>query len=151
MVCYIFCIGCREVFAGTLGESHDTAFRRFRFPLPIVCRRVSMPRLPNSRVSHPLHAIEATPDGFSDALKKFHSIGARVRNVTLPHKRRIRTMRKTSERHSKRGGEYADSHRYRWDGDNTDVPIDHDLTERHRHRFAGLRCLLVGAGGAARV
>lgn len=98
-------------------------------------------------------AIEATPENFSDALKKFHAIGARGANITLPHKQTAFALcEKTSERAQQAA---AVNTLIRtgtgWDGDNTDgAGLIHDLTERHRIDLRGRRTLLVGAGGAAR-
>lgn len=98
-------------------------------------------------------AIEATPDNFFDALKKFHGIGARGANITLPHKQTAFALcEKTSERAQQAA---AVNTLFRtdtgWDGDNTDgAGLIHDLTERHRIDLRGRRTLLVGAGGAAR-
>lgn len=98
-------------------------------------------------------AIEATPENFSDALKKFHAIGARGANITLPHKQTAFALcEKTSERAQQAAAVNTlirtDTG---WDGDNTDgAGLIHDLTERHRIDLRGRRTLLVGAGGAAR-
>ncbi len=98
-------------------------------------------------------AIETTPDNFSDALKKFHAIGARGANITLPHKQTAFALcEKTSERAQQAAAVNTlirtDTG---WDGDNTDgAGLIHDLTERHRIDLRGRRTLLVGAGGAAR-
>ena len=98
-------------------------------------------------------AIETTPDNFSDALKKFHAIGARGANITLPHKQTAFALcEKTSERAQQAAAVNTlirtDTG---WDGDNTDgAGLVHDLTERHRIDLRGRRTLLVGAGGAAR-
>ena len=98
-------------------------------------------------------AIEATPDNFFDALKKFHGIGARGANITLPHKQTAFALcEKTSERAQQAAAVNTlirtDTG---WDGDNTDgAGLIHDLTERHRIDLRGRRTLLVGAGGAAR-
>lgn len=98
-------------------------------------------------------AIEAAPEHFSGALKKFHAIGARGANVTLPHKQTAFALcEKTSER-AQRAAAVNTLIRTEtgWDGDNTDgAGLIHDLTERHRIDLRGRRTLLVGAGGAAR-
>lgn len=98
-------------------------------------------------------AIEATQENFSEALNKFHAIGARGANITLPHKQTAFALcDKTSERAQLAAAVNTlirtDTG---WDGDNTDgAGLIHDLTERHRIDLRGRRTLLVGAGGAAR-
>lgn len=98
-------------------------------------------------------AIEATPENFAEALNNFYKLGGRGANITLPHKQAAFALcEKTSERALLAGAVNTlirtDTG---WDGDNTDgAGLIHDLTERHRIDLRGRRCLLLGAGGAAR-
>jgi len=98
-------------------------------------------------------AIESSRESFPDALARFAREGGRGANVTLPLKQdalamcaeiSARAMRCGSVNTLIREGE-------RWRGDSTDgAGLLRDLRERHAFEPRARRCVLIGAGGAAR-
>ncbi len=97
--------------------------------------------------------IEAAPDAFADALAAFAAAGGRGANVTLPLKEQAGALCAEITPRAQRAGSVNTLTRgpRGWLGDTTDgVGLLTDLTVRHRLQPAGLRVLMVGAGGAAR-
>ncbi len=98
-------------------------------------------------------AIDAAPDGFSDALARFTAEGGSGANVTLPFKEQAFALANTRSERATRAGAVNTLVREgdHWHGDNTDgAGLVRDLTERHGLDLRGRRTLLIGAGGAAR-
>ena len=97
--------------------------------------------------------IDATLEGFFDALQAFADAGGRGANVTLPLKQSAFALSATTTMRARRAGAvntlaWLDG---QWHGDNTDgTGLVRDLTERHRIDLRQRRTLLLGAGGAAR-
>ncbi|MFC4728653.1 shikimate dehydrogenase [Coralloluteibacterium thermophilus] len=98
-------------------------------------------------------AIEAAPEEFEAVLAAFVAEGGRGLNVTLPHKERAFALCAEATPRARAAGA-ANTLTWTgggWHGDNTDgAGLVRDLTERRRHDLRGRRCLLLGAGGAAR-
>lgn len=99
-------------------------------------------------------AILAPLDGFAGALAAFERAGGRGANVTLPFKEEAWRLCGERTVHAEQAGAVntlvlrADGLRL---GDNTDgVGLVRDLTANLGLSLAGLRILLLGAGGAAR-
>jgi shikimate dehydrogenase len=98
-------------------------------------------------------AIEAGREAFADALAHFAHEGGRGANVTLPLKQDALSMCAEVSARAKRCGSVNTLIRdgERWRGDSTDgAGLLRDLSERHAFEPRGRRCLLIGAGGAAR-
>ncbi len=98
-------------------------------------------------------AIEAGREAFADALARFAREGGRGANVTLPLKQDALSMCAEVSARAKRCGSVNTLIRddERWRGDSTDgAGLLRDLRERHAFEPRGRRCLLIGAGGAAR-
>jgi shikimate dehydrogenase len=97
-------------------------------------------------------AIDATPEGFADALARFAAAGGSGANVTLPHKQAAFVLcRETSER-ARRAGAVNTLRRDggHWYGDNTDgIGLVRDIADRHGLDLRARRTLMLGAGGAA--
>jgi shikimate dehydrogenase len=102
--------------------------------------------------------IDASPEGFADALDAFARAGGRGANVTLPHKHAAAALCASCSERARRAGAVNTVSRIddgadgapRWHGDNTDgIGLVRDLRERHGIRLDGARVLLLGAGGAA--
>lgn len=98
-------------------------------------------------------AIEASPEGFPEALERFRAGGGTGANVTLPLKEVAFGLCGETSSRARRAGA-ANTLQWRgdhWYGDNTDgVGLVRDLTSRHGLDLRGCRVLLLGAGGAAR-
>ena len=98
-------------------------------------------------------AVDATPEGFAQALEAFAAGGGKGANVTLPLKEAAFALcAETSER-ARRAGSVNTLTRNdgQWQGDNTDgIGLVRDLTERLGLDLRGRRALLLGAGGSAR-
>ena len=98
-------------------------------------------------------AIDATLEGFFDALQAFADAGGSGANVTLPLKQSAFALSATTTMRARRAGAvntlaWLDG---QWHGDNTDgTGLVRDLTDRHRLDLRQRRTLLLGAGGAAR-
>ncbi len=98
-------------------------------------------------------AVDATPEGFQQALDGFAAGGGKGANVTLPLKETAFALCNTSSERARRAGAVNtlvrnDGH---WHGDNTDgIGLVRDLTERLGLDLRGRRTLLLGAGGSAR-
>jgi len=98
-------------------------------------------------------AIEAGREEFVDALARFAREGGRGANVTLPLKQDALLLCAEASARAKRCGSVNTLIRdgERWRGDSTDgAGLLRDLRERHAFEPRGRRCLLIGAGGAAR-
>jgi shikimate dehydrogenase len=98
-------------------------------------------------------AIEATAEGFAEALEHFAAEGGRGANVTLPHKEAAFALCRERSERAERAGAANTLIRIEggWRGDNTDgAGLVRDITERHRLDLRGRRALMLGAGGAAR-
>jgi shikimate dehydrogenase len=98
-------------------------------------------------------AIDATADGFFDALQAFADAGGLGANVTLPLKESAFALSATTTDRARRAGAVNTLARIEggWHGDNTDGEgLVRDLTGRHRLDLRARRTLLIGAGGAAR-
>ena len=97
--------------------------------------------------------IDATLEGFFDALQAFADAGGSGANVTLPLKQSAFALSATTTMRARRAGAvntlaWLDG---QWHGDNTDgTGLVRDLTDRHRIDLRQRRTLLLGAGGAAR-
>jgi len=98
-------------------------------------------------------AIDATPEGFSDAVQAFFTEG-RGANVTLPHKAAGFAMADIATPTATRAGTANVLTRLpdgRLEAHNTDGDgMVRDITERHAMDLRGHTALLLGAGGAAR-
>ncbi len=98
-------------------------------------------------------AIEASPADFPTAVAAFAAAGGRGANVTLPHKEAAYALCKEVSEYAFHAGAVNTLIRQGdgWLGDNTDgAGLIRDLTERERLDLRGRRCLMIGAGGAAR-
>lgn len=98
-------------------------------------------------------AIEASREEFADALARFAREGGRGANVTLPLKQDALSLCAEVSARAKRYGSVNTLTRdgEHWRGDSTDgAGFLRDLRERHAFEPRGRRCLLIGAGGAAR-
>lgn len=98
-------------------------------------------------------AIDATPEGFFEALEAFAASGGAGANVTLPLKESAFALSATTTQRARRAGAVNTLARLegQWLGDNTDgAGLVRDLTGRHQLDLRGRRTLLIGAGGAAR-
>ncbi len=96
--------------------------------------------------------IDATPEGFPDALAAFAASGGRGANITLPHKQAALALCQSLTARARAAGAVNTLTRTDggWAGDNTDgVGLVRDLTERNALDLRGRRTLLLGAGGAA--
>ena len=97
--------------------------------------------------------IDATLEGFFDALQAFADAGGTGANVTLPLKQSAFALSATTTMRARRAGAvntlaWLDG---QWHGDNTDgTGLVRHLTDRHRLDLRQRRTLLLGAGGAAR-
>lgn len=97
--------------------------------------------------------IEAGPDGFAAALAAFATAGGRGANVTLPLKELAASLCAEVTPRADRAGSVNTLTRSPggWIGDTTDgIGLLQDLGARHGMSPAGLRVLMIGAGGAAR-
>jgi shikimate dehydrogenase len=99
-------------------------------------------------------AIDAPPESFAVQLQAFAAGGAHGANVTLPLKQAAYALCAHVSDFARRAGavntltSLPNGH---WRGDNTDgAGLVRDLTDRHGLDLRGRRCLLLGAGGAAR-
>lgn len=100
--------------------------------------------------------IDAAPEAFADAVRRFAEAGGRGANVTLPHKPAALGLCETLDARAERGGAVNTLVRLadaggppRWHGDNTDgVGLVRDL-RRHGVALEGASVLVLGAGGAA--
>lgn len=98
-------------------------------------------------------AIDATPQGFSQALDAFVAAGGKGGNVTLPLKEAAFALCSVTSERARRAGAVNTLVRNdgQWHGDNTDgAGLVRDLTERLGLDLRGRRALLLGAGGSAR-
>lgn len=98
-------------------------------------------------------AIEASPADFPTAIASFGAAGGRGANITLPHKEAAYALCKEVSEYAFHAGAVNTLIRQGdgWLGDNTDgAGLIRDLTERERLDLRGRRCLMIGAGGAAR-
>ena len=98
-------------------------------------------------------AIDATIEGFFDALEAFAAAGGVGANITLPLKESAFALSATTTERARRAGAVNTLARLdgQWHGDNTDgAGLVRDLTGRHQLDLRGRRTLLIGAGGAAR-
>ncbi|HJT97503.1 MAG TPA: shikimate dehydrogenase [Rhodanobacteraceae bacterium] len=98
-------------------------------------------------------AIETGRSDFRAALDAFAKAGGRGANVTLPLKEDAFALCEETSARARRSGSVNTLIRQDggWRGDSTDgAGFLRDLVLRHRFDVAGRRCLLVGAGGAAR-
>lgn len=99
-------------------------------------------------------ALDATPEAFAAAVRRFFAEGGVGANVTVPHKRAAWMLAAERSARATRA-EAANVLARRPDGsvaaDNVDgAGFVRDLRERHRQDPGNRRVLLVGAGGAAR-
>jgi shikimate dehydrogenase len=98
-------------------------------------------------------AIDVAPMQFAAALDAFAAEGGVGANVTLPLKERAASLCSVLSPRALLAGAANTLTRIDggWHGDNTDgAGLVRDLTERHGLDLRGRRCLLLGAGGAAR-
>lgn len=98
-------------------------------------------------------SIDATVEGFAQALETFAAAGGRGANVTLPLKQAALTLCSHTSDRALRAGAVNTLTRNdgQWHGDNTDgIGLVRDLTGRLSLDLRGRRALLLGAGGAAR-
>jgi len=97
--------------------------------------------------------IDATLEGFFDALQAFAVTGGVGANVTMPLKQSAFALSATTTVRAQRAGAVNTLARLdgQWHGDNTDgAGLVRDLADRHRIDLRQRRTLLLGAGGAAR-
>lgn len=97
--------------------------------------------------------IDATLEGFFDALQAFAGAGGVGANVTMPLKQSAFALSATTTVRAQRAGAVNTLARLdgQWHGDNTDgTGLVRDLADRHRIDLRQRRTLLLGAGGAAR-
>jgi shikimate dehydrogenase len=99
-------------------------------------------------------AIDAAPDAFAEAVRRFFLDGGRGANVTLPHKAAAFALANQRSESATRVGS-ANVLTLQRDGTlaahNTDGDgMVRDITERHSTDLRGHTALLLGAGGAAR-
>lgn len=98
-------------------------------------------------------AIEAGRDDFARKLDAFVREGGIGANVTLPLKQDALTLCSDASERARRSGSVNTLIRDRdhWHGDSTDgVGLLQDLRARYGFEPQDVRCLLLGAGGAAR-
>lgn len=98
-------------------------------------------------------AIEVGREGFASALDAFAREGGRGANVTLPLKEHAFTLCVQSSDRARHAGSVNTLTRDgdRWRGDSTDgAGLLRDWRARHSFEPHRRRCLLLGAGGAAR-
>lgn len=98
-------------------------------------------------------AIDATPEGFAEALADFAARGGTGANITLPLKETAFALCASGSDRARRCGAVNTLVRDGdgWIGDNTDgAGLVRDLTERHGLDLRARRTLLLGAGGGAR-
>lgn len=97
-------------------------------------------------------ALLAPLDGFAATVAAFRAVGGRGMNITVPFKEEAwRLADRLTERARLAGA--VNTFVFGDDvlGDNTDgAGLIRDLTERERLDLRGRRCLMIGAGGAAR-
>ncbi|WP_133500174.1 shikimate dehydrogenase [Cognatilysobacter terrigena] len=100
--------------------------------------------------------IDAAPDDFAAAVRRFGDEGGRGANVTLPHKIAAASLCTVLGDRAAQAGAVNTLVRLdadgaaRWYGDNTDgIGLVRDLRDRHGVMLDGARVLLIGAGGAA--
>lgn len=104
-------------------------------------------------ISIEYRAIDVAPMQFAAALDAFAAEGGAGANITLPLKERAASLCSALSPRALLAGAANTLTRVEggWHGDNTDgAGLVRDLTERHRLDLRGRRCLLLGAGGAAR-
>ncbi|KQX97703.1 shikimate dehydrogenase [Rhodanobacter sp. Root480] len=99
-------------------------------------------------------AIDAAPEAFAEAVRRFFLDGGRGANVTLPHKAAAFALANQRSESAIRVGS-ANVLTLQGDGTlaahNTDGDgMVRDITERHSTDLRGHTALLLGAGGAAR-
>ena len=99
--------------------------------------------------------IDAAPDDFPAAARRFFSAGGKGLNVTVPHKEAaLELVDELTPRAQRAGAVNTLAIRAGGQGllgDNTDgAGLARDLLNNHRIMIAGRRVLLLGAGGAAR-
>ena len=98
--------------------------------------------------------IDAIPARFEEAIQRFKASGGRGLNVTVPHKEAAFHLSDEAGPEGARAGavntlSFLPNGRIR--GDNTDgIGIVRDLVVNHKQKLAGIRILILGAGGAAR-
>lgn len=98
-------------------------------------------------------AIEAGRDDFAESLEHFARQGGRGANVTLPLKQDALSLCAEVSDRATRSGSVNTLMRQGddWHGDSTDGDgLLRDLRDRHAFEPSARRCLLIGAGGAAR-
>ena len=98
-------------------------------------------------------AIEATAEGFAQALDAFVAAGGKGANVTLPLKEAAFALCSVTSERAQRAGAVNTLVRNdgQWHGDNTDgAGLVRDLTGRLGLDLRERRALLLGAGGSAR-
>ena len=98
-------------------------------------------------------AIEATAEGFPQALDAFVAKGGKGANVTLPLKEAAFALCSATSERARRAGAVNTLIRNdgQWHGDNTDgLGLVRDLTGRLGLDLRERRALLLGAGGSAR-
>jgi len=98
-------------------------------------------------------AIDASVEGFAQALETFAAAGGRGASVTLPLKQAALALCSHTSERALRAGAVNTLTRNdgQWHGDNTDgIGLVRDLTGRLSLDLRGRRALLLGAGGAAR-
>ncbi len=97
--------------------------------------------------------LEVRPEDLESAVRRFGDSGGRGLNITVPHKRAVtRLVDQLSERATSAGAvntlAFEDGDVF---GDNTDgAGLIRDLTSNHGLDLAGMRILILGAGGATR-
>ena len=99
------------------------------------------------------HAIDVAPEQLPATLGALAADGIRGANITLPLKEAAKVACATVSDRARiaHAVNTLTATEHGWHGDNTDgVGLVRDLTERHRLDLRGRRCLLLGAGGAAR-
>jgi shikimate dehydrogenase len=99
-------------------------------------------------------AIDVAPADFAVVVRAFFAAGGAGANVTLPHKGAALALADGASVAARRSGS-ANVLTRRADGslaaDNTDgIGLVRDLSVRHGYVLSDRRCLLLGAGGAAR-
>jgi shikimate dehydrogenase len=97
--------------------------------------------------------LQVAPEKLAQAIRQFQRTGGRGLNITVPHKETVTSLcDQLSERANAAGAVntlvFADGDVF---GDNTDgIGLLRDLTANLRISLAGLRILVLGAGGATR-
>ena len=97
-------------------------------------------------------SIEATTEGFAQALERFVAEGGKGGNVTLPLKEAAFALCNVTSARAQRAGAVNTLTRNdgQWHGDNTDgIGLVRDLTGRLGLDLRERRTLLLGAGGSA--